>query len=45
MGKKIGSLNRPYAVPSEMLRMDITNYLTDLTGKKVLKIDAEEISS
>jgi NADPH-dependent 2,4-dienoyl-CoA reductase/sulfur reductase-like enzyme len=44
-GKKIGTLKRPYAVPQEMLRLDITNYLNDLPGKKVLRIDAEEIPS
>jgi hypothetical protein len=44
-GEKIGKLQRPYAVPTEMLRLDITNYLNDLPGKKVLRIDAEEISS
>ena len=44
-GKKIGALQRPYAVPTEMLRMDITNYLNDLPGKKVLRIDAEEVLS
>jgi NADPH-dependent 2,4-dienoyl-CoA reductase/sulfur reductase-like enzyme len=44
-GKKIGMLQRPYAVPSEMLRFDITNYLNDLPGKKALRIDAEEMPS
>jgi hypothetical protein len=44
-GKKIGTLQRPYAVPTEMLRLDITNYLNDLPGKKVLRIDAEEMPS
>jgi NADPH-dependent 2,4-dienoyl-CoA reductase/sulfur reductase-like enzyme len=43
-GKKIGSLSRPYAVPSELVRLDITKYLDGLPGIKALRIDAEEIS-
>ena len=33
-----------YPLSDPEIREDITNYLNDLPGKKVLKIDAEEIS-
>ncbi len=39
----IANIRRPYAVPSEMIRLDLSKYTGKLAGKKKIRIDIEEI--
>jgi hypothetical protein len=39
----IANIRRPYAVPSEMIRLDLSKYISKLAGKKKIRIDIEEI--
>jgi len=39
----IANMRRPYAVPSEMIRLDLSKYTAKLAGKKKIRIDIEEI--
>jgi len=39
----IANIRRPYAVPSEMIRLDLSKYTGKLAGKKKVRIDIEEI--
>ncbi|MBA7543030.1 hypothetical protein ES705_35356 [subsurface metagenome] len=43
-GKTIGTIKRPYAVPSEMIRLDIPKYIDDISSIKNLRISLEEVS-
>ena len=43
-GKTIGTVKRPYAVPSEMIRLDISKYIDDISSIKNLKISLGEVS-
>jgi NADPH-dependent 2,4-dienoyl-CoA reductase/sulfur reductase-like enzyme len=41
---KIADIKKPYAVPSEMIRLDLSKYMDKLAGKKKVTIDIEEVS-
>ena len=39
----IADIKRPYAVPSEMIRLDLSKYSDKLVGKKKIRVDIEEV--
>ncbi|MCJ7472298.1 MAG: hypothetical protein MUP02_05775, partial [Actinobacteria bacterium] len=39
----IADIKRPYAVPSEMIRLDLSKYTDKLVGKKKIRVDIEEV--
>ena len=39
----IADIKRPYAVPSEMIRLDLSKYSDKIAGKKVVRVDIEEV--
>ncbi|MCJ7666627.1 MAG: NAD(P)/FAD-dependent oxidoreductase, partial [Actinobacteria bacterium] len=43
-GKNLADIRRPYAVPSEMIRLDISKYEGSIAGIKRLRVDIEEVS-
>ncbi|MFC2144744.1 NAD(P)/FAD-dependent oxidoreductase [Actinomycetota bacterium] len=38
----IADIKKPYAVPSEMIRLDLSKYTSKLAGKKKIRVDIEE---
>jgi NADPH-dependent 2,4-dienoyl-CoA reductase/sulfur reductase-like enzyme len=40
----IADIKRPYAVPSEMIRLDLSKYIDRIAGKKRIRVDIEEAS-
>jgi hypothetical protein len=39
----IADIKRPYAVPSEMIRLDLSKYSDRIAGKKKIRVDIEEV--
>jgi len=39
----IVDIKRPYAVPSEMIRLDLSKYSGKIAGKKKIRVDVEEV--
>jgi len=39
----IVDIKRPYAVPSEMIRLDLSKYSDRIAGKKKIRVDIEEV--
>jgi hypothetical protein len=42
--ENIADIKKPYAVPSEMIRLDLSKYTGKLAGKKKIRVDIEEAS-
>ena len=42
--ENIADIKKPYAVPSEMIRLDLSKYTDKLAGKKKIRVDIEEAS-
>ena len=42
--ENIADIKKSYAVPSEMIRLDLSKYTDKLAGKKKIRVDIEEVS-